>query len=86
MVKEFILERLPNCKVIFSSPIYRFDDAKAQQTTLMTNKQFTSLGSDIIDNSNIETKHLGKKGLHMTPYGTARLAMNYIQVLKKLQQ
>ena len=83
-LKEFILQRLPNCKVIFSSLVYRFDDAKAQLTTLMTNKNFKNLGEDIIDNSNIGTKHLGRIGLHMTPYGTSRLAMNIIRVLKML--
>ena len=83
-LKDFILQRLPNCKVIFSSLVYRFDDAKAQLTTLMTNKNFKNLGEDIIDNSNIGTKHLGRIGLHMTPYGTSRLAMNIIRVLKML--
>ena len=50
----------------------------------MTNKNLKNLGEDIIDNSNIETKHLGRKGLHMNSYGTSRLAMNIIRVLKKL--
>ena len=50
----------------------------------MTGEFLKELGIDMIDNNNIGAKHLGKKGLHMTPYGTSRLAMNYIQVLKKL--
>ena len=86
-LKEFILLQLPECKVIFSSLINRYDDAKAQLTTYRTNKKFESLenqGHHVINNSNIDRKHLGKKGHHMTPYGTSRLAMNFIRVLKTL--
>ena len=83
-LKGFILRKLPYCTVTFSSLIYRFDEPKAQLTTLMTNKNLMNLGEDVIDNSNIETKHLGRKGLHMNSYGTSRLAMNIIRFLKKL--
>ena len=40
---------------------------------------------DIIDNSNIERTHLGRKGLHMKPHCTGKLAVNIIHVLKSLQ-
>ena len=83
-LKEFILLQLPECKVIFSSLINRFDDAKAQLTTEVTNKRFKKLGHHVIDNSNINREHLGKKGHHKTPYGTSRLALNFIRILKKL--
>ena len=83
-LKKFILLQLPECKVIFSSLISRFDDAKAQLTTDVTNKRFKNLGHHVIDNSNINIEHLGKKGHHMTPYGTSRLALNFIRILKKL--
>ena len=82
-LKEFILSNL-DCHLIFSSLIYRWDNAKANLTGEMTNKYISDLGIDIIDNSNITAKHIGQKGHHLTPYGTARLAMNYIQVLKSL--
>ena len=82
-LKEFILSHL-DCNLIFSSLIGRWDHAKANLTGEMTNKYLSDLDVEIIDNSNITAKHLGKKGHHLTPYGTARLAMNYIQVLKYL--
>ena len=78
-LKDFVLLELPYCKVIFSSLIDRYDDAKAELTVRITNKNLINLEIDIIDNSNINRKHLGKKGLHMTPHGTGRLAINFIQ-------
>ena len=83
-LKDFVLRKLPNFKVIFSSLIDRYGDAKVQLTVRMTNKNLINLGTDIIDNSNINRKLLGKKGLHMTPHGTGRLAINFIRVLKTL--
>ena len=38
----------------------------------------------IMDNSNLVRKHIGKKGLHMNQYGTARLAMNLISLIQGL--
>ena len=82
-LKEFILSQL-DCKLIFSSIIDRYDDMKAKFTGNLTNKYLSNLGVDIIYNENITTKHLGRKGHHMTPRGTGQLAINFIQVLKSL--
>ena len=82
-LKEFILCQL-DCKLIFSSIIDRCDDMKAQFTGNLTNKYLSNLGVDIIYNDNITTKHLGRKGHHMTPRGTGQLAINFIRVLKSL--
>ena len=43
-----------------------------------------SLNVPIVDNKNISRKHLGYKGLHLNSYGSSRLAMNLISVIKKL--
>ena len=83
-LKEFIISHTPHVKIIISSLIRRYDDAKAQLTSDMTNSKLNSVGIDIIDNNNITRKHLGKKGHHMTPYGTGRLAINIINTLKSL--
>ena len=83
-LKNFILTTLPTCKIIFSSLIDRFDDANAQLTVKMTNENMEKRELNIIDNSNIIRTHLGKKGLHMNPNGTGRLALNIIKVLKSL--
>ena len=83
-LKNFILEILPTCNVIFSSLIDRLDDEKAKFTVRMVNTNMKKRGMEMIDNDNITRAHLGKKGLHLTPYGTGRLAINIISALKKL--
>ena len=83
-LKNFILASLPTCNVIFSSLIDRYDDEKAQLTVRMTNENLAKRGVKVIDNNNISRHHLGKKGLHMNPKGTARLAMNFLKVLKSI--
>ena len=38
---------------------------------------------DILDNRNITSKHLGRKGLHLNKAGSIRLAKNIIHKLRK---
>ena len=57
---------------------------KANMTTNAVNDQLKNLGAEIIDNSNIDWSHLGRKGHHMTPHGTGKLAVNFIKTLKSL--
>lgn len=83
-LKQFILSYIPDARLIISSLIRRFDDDKAQLTSDVTNTMLHSVSDDIINNDNITRNHLGKRGHHMTPYGTGRLAMNIIKVLKSL--
>ena len=83
-LKNFITSILPECKVIFSSLVERYDDFKAQLTVKMTNECMTSKGMHVIDNSNITQSHLGRKGLHMNPRGAGRLALNFIKALRSL--
>ena len=83
-LKEYIISKLPDCKLFFSSLIERFDDAKAQLSVLMTNKKLAHLGMEIINNNNIKQLHLGKKRLHLNPHGTGKLAVNFLKILKTL--
>ena len=82
-LKDHILSVIPNCKIIFSQLINRYDNAKAQLTIVRINESISNMGL-YIDNSNITREHLGKKGLHMNPHGTGKLAINFINILKKL--
>ena len=54
----------------------------------MTNQQFCNLleelNIDIVNNRNIGSKHLGGKGLHLSPHGTARLALNLKATIRKV--
>ena len=83
-LKNFVMSELPYCKVIFSGLISRFDKAKPQLTVERVNERLVNSGLQIIDNSNITRQHLGKRGLHMNPHGTGKLAVNLIKVLKTL--
>ena len=73
-----------DCKVIISTPTYRFDNRKAGNTVNELTNMLISLNVPIVDNKNISRKHLGYKGLHLNSYGSSRLAMNLISVIKKL--
>ena len=69
-LKMFISSQIQNCQIFFSSLIKQNDNAKAQLTVNLVNENLKDLQTDTIDNSNIDLSHLGRKGLHMTPYGT----------------
>ena len=61
-LKYRILIEIPNCTVIYSQLVNRFDDAKAQLTIIKTNELIKNIGTCIVDYSNITKRHLGKKG------------------------
>ena len=83
-LKMYILSQSESCKIVFSSLINRNDNAKAQLTVNLVNEKLNDLQTDTIDNSNIDLLYLGRKGLHMTPHGTGKLAVNIIRKLKCL--
>lgn len=82
-LKTFILNQLPQCNVVTSTLIKRFDNAKAQLTVKLVNDKIFKLNWDIINNENINGSHIGRKGLHMLPHGTGKLALNIIKRLKQ---
>ena len=84
-LKNFIDSILPGCNVILSGLIDRYDDEKTQDTVRTVNDMLSNCGVRLINNSNILREHLGRKGLHMNPYGTGKLAINLIRVLKTLK-
>ena len=84
ILKSFILDHLPECKVYISSPTPRFDEAKASYTIIKTNELLSTLDIDKVVNSNIEKSNLGSKGLHLNNYGTKKLALNFIKTIRKM--
>jgi hypothetical protein len=50
----------------------------------VVNEKLKNLNTEIMDNSNIDWSHIGRKGLHLTPHGTGKLAVNIIKKLKSL--
>ena len=83
--QTFIQSHLPNCVVIISSPVNRQDDPKKAVTIRNVNVILKNIpGINLIDNSNITTKHLGKRKLHLNLSGSTMLARNFLDKLRSL--
>ena len=83
-LKDYIMSKVPNCKLYFSSPIVRKDDVDAARVVQEMNSKMFLLDTELIDNSNIGKAEIGRKGLHMNGRGTKFLAVNFINILKVL--
>ena len=81
-LKTLIKETLPETEVTFSTPTIRSDNGKAALTVRNLCDHLLDLNMDILDNRNITSKHLGRKGLHLNKAGSTRLAKN-IHKLRK---
>ena len=74
---------LPQCKIFLSLPALRMDNSDAEKTLKEVRKYFSVNPRTIVHN-NIDNTCLAKKGLHLNPKGTGRLAINYISLMKCL--
>ena len=83
-LKNSIERKLPTCKVILSSLTPRVDNGKAALTIQHFNKHLNKLKLNIMDNSNISTKDLGKKGLHLSNFGKRKFTKNISSIITKL--
>ena len=83
-LKNYIQGILPNVVVMLSKPTMRIDNATANFTLRRLGDLLDRSGIKLLDNSNIEGKHIGQRGLHLNGRGTGRLAMNIISLIKKL--
>ena len=83
-LKTAVLDSNENCKVILLQPMTRVDDGKACLTISKLNDLLEELDIPIVKNRNITVEHLGSKGLHLSPYGIARFAMNLKASIRKL--
>ena len=82
-IKSTILDARKSRKVIILQPILRSDNGKAALTNHHLCNLSEELKMDIVKNRNISSKHLGGKGLHLNPHGTARLALNLKATIRK---
>ena len=83
-LKTFITDILPDTKVFISCPVLRIDNMKANRTLRDLDAYLKSSSVDIIINDNIDGSCLGKRGLHLNPKGSGRLATNYISLMRRL--
>ena len=83
-VKVHILKVLPSCKVWLSLPLVRTDNKVANAVIGVLNTKIKKQCDMIIDNSNINERHLSRKGLHLNDHGTKLMARNIISHIKRL--
>ena len=83
MLKCNILKQRPNCRVIASKPTGRIDHVKANITLRNVNKNLETLNLGCVENDNISAQHLGRKGLHLNSKGKGRLALNFLNQIRK---
>ena len=86
LLKQFFSSKAPGMKVIFSNLVKRFDNPDAALVAEEVNEHLNELGIDIIDNSNIDGKCLGRKGLHLNAKGAGKLALNFIKKINRLNK
>ena len=82
ILKSNISKQRPSCRIVLSKPIIRHN-GKANLTIRNVDKHFSALQSECIENGNISSQHLGRKGLHLNPKGKGRLALNFMKQIRK---
>ena len=79
-------ESIKESHVAFSGILRRSDKPELNQKITRINSFLKNLcldnGLDFIDNDNINLKHLGRDGLHISKDGQRRLALNFINHIK----
>ena len=83
-LKSFIKGTLPETKIFLSCPVIRTDNRKANNTLRELDVYFKNNFANIVVNDNIDISCLGKRGLHLNPKGSGRLAINYISLMRRL--
>ena len=78
-LKSFITNNLPKCNIVISTPTLHTNNGKAVNKL---NNHLLQLDIDIIDNRNINARNLSKKGLHLNPTSSSRLAKNLLSSIK----
>jgi hypothetical protein len=88
-LKAFAEETSPGINVVISCPLVRTDDAHAKLKLVQVKNRLKRASGDgiikIIENDNIEEKHLSTKGLHLNGAGTRELAKNMISYMRGIQ-
>ena len=74
---------MPDCKVFISTLTLRSENEKATLTGNQLTNHLLQLNIGIVDNRNINIKHLSRKGLHLNESGSRRLAINFLERIKK---
>ena len=79
---SLVNEKLPHCKVCLSTPTLRTNNGKAFLTVSRLVNHLLNLNIDVIDDRNIKTRHLSRKGLHLNDSGSKLLARNFLEKMR----
>ena len=69
---------------MISTPTVTSDDGEARLTINQLTNNLRQLNTDIVDNTDITSRHIGIKELHLNFSVTIQLAKNLANVIKKL--
>ena len=83
-LKKFVTEQVPACMVTISTQTVRSGDGKAGLTVSQLTNHLRQLKTGIVDNTNITSRHIGIKGLHLNFSGTTQFVKHYANVIKKI--
>ena len=83
-LKHEIELELPHCNVIISTPVVRTDNNKWNTILRNVTEKLKRLNIKLMENSNIESNQLGKKGIHLNKWGNSKMAMNIISLIQRL--
>ena len=81
-LKKKIETKLPEATVVISTPLKRNDKVGAGQIIETLNKKIRGLRLSIVDNANIDSQDLGRKGLHLNARGVGKFAINLINRMR----
>ena len=83
-LEEYIEMVLPKARVFFSTPTLRTDDGKANAILQKVSGNLKKSCVNIVENENIISMGIGKRGLHLNEKGSGRLALNFINLMKRV--
>ena len=84
-LKKRLEELVPECEVIVSTPVRRFDNKATSNIIDLVNKKIPGIGPNIITNSNIGSSDIGRRGLHLNDRGSKKLANNISRKLRSIR-
>ena len=82
-LKSFIKENLPNCKLFRCTPTLLTDHGKASLTVTYLAKKNPAAKTYVVDNHNINGRHLEANGINQNLQGSSRLAVKGLGDTKK---
>lgn len=71
--------------MVLSKPTIRHNNQKANLVISNVKKDLSALQQECIENNNISSQNLVRKGLHLNPKVSSRLALNFLKYIKTFE-